>query len=333
MPTSTSPNSSTILLLGSGYMASEYKKVLNSLNQKFIVIGRKHKSYYNKLNWEESYFSIQHDLGNIKDIIKENNISKAIVAIDIENCLQASEILASLGIKDFLVEKPGALKSTELENFKNNSVEKYKLNVYIAYNRRFFSSVDYLKKLNLNFTAARLELTELGDRVANDNSTEASKNRWFIANTSHVLDCFTYLCGDIQSTSSMTTGHLDWHGGGFKNLVGHGLTKNDVTFSYIGVWNSPGRWSIELCTDEERYILCPMEKILIQKKGSFEPVPLNVEESLDLKYKPGLYLQTENFLKNLNTNLKSLDEQINDIKIYSKIAKYDKNITHVKDTK
>ena len=76
-----------------------------------------------------------------------------------------------------------------------------------------------------------------------------------------------------------------------------------------------------------------MEKILIQKKGSFEPVPLNVEESLDLKYKPGLYLQTENFLKNLNTNLKSLDEQINDIKIYSKIAKYDKNITHVKDTK
>ena len=101
MPTSTSPNSSTILLLGSGYMASEYKKVLNSLNQKFIVIGRKHKSYYNKLNWEESYFSIQHDLGNIKDIIKENNISKAIVAIDIENCLQASEILASLGIKDF----------------------------------------------------------------------------------------------------------------------------------------------------------------------------------------------------------------------------------------
>ena len=51
-------------------------------------------------------------------------------------------------------------------------------------------------------------------------------------------------------------------------------------------------------TNSTRYILRPMEKLYKISRGSIEPVEVQLDNSLDLSYKPGLYRLTQSFLNN-----------------------------------
>ena len=66
-----------------------------------------------------------------------------------------------------------------------------------------------------------------------------------------------------------------------------------------------------------------MEKLQIQKRGTIlETFVTDIDYSLDDNFKPGLYLQTEKFLKNDFDNMCSIKEQTKILKIYNKIANY-----------
>ena len=66
-----------------------------------------------------------------------------------------------------------------------------------------------------------------------------------------------------------------------------------------------------------------MEKLQIQKRGS---IALNfvedIDYSLDEKYKPGLFLQTNNFISGDFNNLCSIQDQSRMINTYNKMANY-----------
>ena len=66
-----------------------------------------------------------------------------------------------------------------------------------------------------------------------------------------------------------------------------------------------------------------MEKLQIQKRGAIaEDFVDDIDYSLDDDFKPGLFIQTEKFLKNNFDNMCSLKEQNKMIKIYNKMANY-----------
>jgi len=103
------------------------------------------------------------------------------------------------------------------------------------------------------------------------------------------------------------------------------VSENGVLFSYQANWESAGRWSVEILTKEHRLVFRPMEKLQIQKRGTItQEFDESIDYSLDEQYKPGLYLQTENFLDNNFTKMCSLEKQYEMIDIYNKIANYDK---------
>jgi len=51
---------------------------------------------------------------------------------------------------------------------------------------------------------------------------------------------------------------------------------------------------------------------------------VDIDYSLDEKYKPGLFLQTDNFLNNNTNGFCSLKEQIEVFDIYEKMVNYTK---------
>ena len=84
--------------------------------------------------------------------------------------------------------------------------------------------------------------------------------------------------------------------------------ENNTLFSYNANWEAPGRWSVEVITNKSRLILRPLEKLQIQKIGNLDPEFVQINDVLDVDYKPGLYEQTKSFINGNNLNLCDIDE-------------------------
>ena len=85
-----------------------------------------------------------------------------------------------------------------------------------------------------------------------------------------------------------------------------------------------GRWNIDLRTNKKKYIFQPLEELRSMKKGSFDIVQEKIDNKIDLKYKPGFYLQTKNFLEKKFERFCTIQNQIDSFKFLSRIGNYKK---------
>ncbi|MDC3163442.1 hypothetical protein OA537_01585 [Pelagibacteraceae bacterium] len=311
-----------IWLIGSGYMATEYARVLSSLDENYIVIGNSRKSA-NKFKDQTKKNVIE---GGIRSFLRKNPRipNSAILCTPIETLFPLSKLLINYKIKNILVEKPGALEIKELKYLKKITSLK-KTNYFIAYNRRFYQSFQYLKKRlkNEQLVAVNIEITEWSHTIDNFYYDKRVKKKWLISNTSHLIDLAFQLTGKMSKLSSYSSGQLEWHKSGSR-FIGSGQSKDGILFSYHGYWDGPGRFSMDVITNKNRYIFKPLERLKVQKIKSLAIDEVDsIDYKLDSNYKPGLYELTKNFLYNKqNSSLCTLDEQIYNIKSYNKIAKY-----------
>jgi len=86
----------------------------------------------------------------------------AIVCVGIEQLYNTTVQLLNFGVKHILVEKPGGLLSSELEELRDSAISK-NAKIFIAYNRQFYSSVMTAQDLieqDGGVTSFNFELTE-----------------------------------------------------------------------------------------------------------------------------------------------------------------------------
>lgn len=310
-----------ILLVGSGNMAIEYAKVLVAQKKNFIVVGRS-KTGAKRFT---DITGLKCADGGLEKYLNESEstFSHAIVATNVTSLYENSLLLLNHGIKKILIEKPGALNLKEFIDLRTLATEK-KANVFIGYNRRFYASVIALKELisSNKSISAEMELTEWVHEFKSLNKSPKEMNKLFLTNTTHVVDTCFYLIGSPKEISSKVSGGLDWHKSG-SIFIGTGITKDKNFFSYHGNWGSGGRWSIKLYTPQKKYLLEPLEKLSFIKLGTVNVQEVqNIDYTLDLKFKPGIYLQTESFLSDRTKNLCTVEEQLNSYKFYQKMAGY-----------
>ncbi|WP_298623534.1 Gfo/Idh/MocA family oxidoreductase [uncultured Legionella sp.] len=311
----------TIGLIGSGGMAIDYFHVLKALNLNAVVIGRGKES---ALNFEAKTKQPVL-LGGLDLFLKENeNIpEECIVAVGADCLYEVTLSLLKAGVKRILVEKPGTLFLEELIHL-GQCATVQNAEVYIGYNRRFYSSVLKAREIiqeDGGVTSFNFELTEWTDTIVKVIKNSLIKSRLFIANTTHVTDLAFHLGGKPHTLNSMVSGTLDWHPES-AIFSGSGTTFDDTLFSYNGNWKSPGRWSLEIFTNKSRLIFRPMEKLQIQLHGSVQINDVPIDNNLDVEFKPGLYRQTEHFINNSCEHLCSIQEQIEMFPIYEKMAGY-----------
>lgn len=310
-----------IILIGCGPMAVEYYKVLNSLELKIEVIGRGNKS---AIEFENAT-SHKVDSLDLDSYLKKNKelSNYAIISVGVESLASVCKNVIKHGIKNILLEKPGALDYNQIVDL-NNCAKEFKSKVFIAYNRRFYNSIELLKKqikIDGGVTSCYFDFTEWGHQIEPLKINSLIKENWFMANSTHIIDLVFHIIGSPKIISSNTLGSLKWHNRG-AIFTGNGLSKNNVPFTYHANWAGPGRWSVEFITKFHKLILCPIEKLKIVKIGSVKIEEVNELNSLDLEYKPGLYNQVNSFISNNNNRLCSLKEQVDNWKFYKKIANY-----------
>lgn len=310
-----------VWLIGSGGMAVDYAKVLNSLAVTTTVIGRGSASA--KIFTKKVELPVV--VGGLDAYIqtKPKIPSSAIIAVGVEELAGTLRSLLDYGVLHILVEKPGVLTKEELVRMATLAKAK-SARVQIAYNRRYYAST--LRALELieedgSVMSMHFEFTEWGHEIRDLKKAEGVKDAWFLANSTHVVDLAFYLAGAPSEINTYTAGSLDWHQSS-AIFAGAGRTNTGAVFSYQANWDAPGRWGLEVITSNYRIIFRPMESLQIMRKGSVNIEPVELDDRLDKEFKPGLYEQTRRFLGGERQGSCTLEDQLSLWDTYCRMAGY-----------
>ncbi len=304
-----------IAIVGTGRMAREHAKVLKAMRITPIVIGRSREG----VAAFEQETGLSADVGGLRGY-KGTLPKTVIIAVDADLLPTVAKDAIRRGARRLLLEKPGALSFAELKKM-DRVARAHRAQVFIAYNRRFLASAlkarELIKKdggpvsYTFNFTerlTAKESIKKLG-------ISRATEKRWFIANSTHVVDLAFFLGGTPRVISGFAKAGPLWspHPSLF---AGSGVTTQEHPFSYRANWELPGPWSVEVGTKKRRLILEPLETLREEVDGAVKPVQF--DGRLDKKFKPGFCRQMESFLGD-GRDLPTLAEQIEQFSWYEQI--------------
>ena len=298
----------SILIIGAGPMAVAYAQVLKEMGREFDVIGRGEASadaFAKEVDVRPLTGGIEKNISFIQE--KKRN---TIVAVSEENLGQATLQLLELGSGDILIEKPGGFLPDEIKKIDQQS-RSNQTKVFVGYNRRFFASTQAARNLiqqDGGVSSFHFEFTEWGHVLRDIPKFPGVKEEWFLHNSTHLVDLAFFLGGEPTEMSSFIQGSLDWHPKA-QVYAGAGKTTSGALFSYHANWGGPGRFNLEILTNKNRYHFRPIEKLQVQKLGTVSTEEVSIQDELDLKFKPGIYKQTEAFLQSVEEDKKSPDLQ------------------------
>jgi predicted dehydrogenase len=307
-------------LIGTGPMGVAYSEVLVDKNVEFRVVGRGEKS----ASAFRSKTGLNAQTGGIHNALSVLPPPKlAIVAVQEVHLYETTMALIRAGCKRVLIEKPGALAFSELEKMdKDATIAGTEL--YVAYNRRFHSSVSMARELiesDGGLQSIDFDFTEFSSVVENLPTANETKERWLLANSSHVIDLVFFLAGIPKAWEYFQSGSLDWHSSG-RSFSGAGITHEHKVFSYLSDWGAPGRWRIEVRTSARKLLLQPLEGLKEMSRSSFEYGEVELDVKLDQKFKPGVWQMTTAFLDGREGILCTLNQHILHSRHYFEIAGY-----------
>ncbi|NTV49351.1 MAG: Gfo/Idh/MocA family oxidoreductase [Geobacteraceae bacterium] len=310
-----------VWLIGAGSMAQDYSKVLCSLESDITVIGRGEKS---ALQFYEAT-GLPVVAGGLEVFLAQSPTlpNVAIVSVGVEALSSTCIQLIKAGVKKILVEKPAALDTPGLHELNRVAVEAC-AEVFVAYNRRFYAATLHAKRMieeDGGLLSCNFEFTEWGHEIEGLIKAPGVKDNWFLGNSTHVVDLAFYLAGVPQQLSCYKAGSLPWHSTA-SIFAGAGVTDKGVLFSYQANWGAPGRWGVEVLTANYRLIFRPMESLQIMRKGSVKIELVEIDDSLDKAFKPGLYEQVSRFIDGHTEGFCTLAEQVEHWDYYCRIAGY-----------
>lgn len=278
-------------------MAVEYMKVLQALDLPVTVVGRGAES---ARSFKERT-GVLPTTGGLGPYLKAHGASRhscAIVATGVEQLFDNTSQLLQAGLPRLLVEKPGGLNGAEIRQLANHA-EAVRADVQLAYNRRYYASMELSRKMIVEdggLLSFHFEFTEWADRIAPLPKAAGVKDNWFLANSTHVVDMAISIGGTPSEMASFSIGDNGWHSP--TSFSGAGRCGNNVLFTYQANWDGPGRWGVEFITSQRRIILRPLEEVHVVLRNQVAVQKVDLGTDVDTRFKPGLFRQVEAFLDN-----------------------------------
>lgn len=310
----------SLWIVGAGPMAVAYADVCTAIGVPFEVIGRGNRS----ADVFEFETGVVVRRGGLSLALSNGPLpTSAIVAVDVDGLASAAGLLVGSRIARILVEKPGGLNSVEIQNLAQETKDRG-VEVLVGYNRRFFASVSEARRIievDGGPKSCTIEFGERTNEITDQGFADEVLGRWFLANTSHVVDLAFHLIGRPVELSTTTSGGLDWHPAASR-FQGSGTTDQGVVFHYEADWSGSGSWRIEIATAWRTLIFQPLESLRVVAAGTSSELNIELSNSNDLDYKPGLLSQVRAFLAGDDSLLCSIEEQATNCAIYDRIAGY-----------
>jgi predicted dehydrogenase len=226
--------------------------------------------------------------------------TSAIVAVTPDALPSLTRCALDAGARKLLIEKPGALDSSELSKL-HDAVVAAGANAHVVFQRRFLPAVARCQDLireDGGAIACFFEMTEIEQHVLSFREKQgwpqANFARWGLVNPIHVLDLAVWLVGEPLELEPRREGSLSWHPSG-ATFSGTSTSNTGAALVYLATWGTAGRWRIEVTTRHRRLFLCPLESLDQQLSGSFAITKVDIP-SEPAGAKPGFTALFKEFL-------------------------------------
>ena len=306
-----------IAIIGGGYMAIEHIKAFKDIKSVELVgIFNRTKAKAESISNE---FSIKKIYDSISDLYLNTKADLVVIAVSEivikEVCIEAFNFPWAL-----LVEKPIGLNLKDA-SFLNALASKNSLKVFIALNRRHYSSTKYaIEELREN---SELRVVQVYDQespsIAYKNGTpKIITENWMYANSIHIVDYFSIFCrGDLLDVNNICKWERDKPSYVLSKLT---FSSGDIGI-YNAIWEGPSPWVVSINTPSKRLEMKPLEQISIQNYGSRKSTSISIDD-WDLKFKPGLRRQAEEIVSALSSchyNLPTIEDGLITMKMINRI--------------
>ena len=291
-----------VAIIGSGYMANEYAKVLKKI--KICKIS----GIYSRRHFKAKLFANKHNIEiigqNIKDLYIRSKADAVIVAVSPDSLkLVVKEVFKFPW--NSLIEKPLGINVNDAYDI-NKIAKKLKSKSFIALNRRHYSStlksIDLLK-LDKSKRIINIYGQEDLNKIKKFKYSKKIINNFMYVNGIHLIDYMTLFCrGKIVKIEKV----VKWQGLKKKGFVlcTFCYSSGDVaTFSTI--WNKPFPWQVIISTSKQRIELKPLEICKLYRVNQKTHISYKVDK-IDKIFKPGIYKQTNEFVKSIKKPNKKL---------------------------
>jgi hypothetical protein len=314
-------------LVGSGKIALEYARVIDSFNHKIEVIVTKNKSRSKKTLIRK--YKIQNEIDDFESALKKfPQIDFWIICNATEYLVQNLKIAIKYKVK-FLIEKSILIKSKNLKKITNNLKEHEIENFFVAYNRNFYDFIiqliqilknDAPKKIIINMADPFTQIIKKRGIKFKRNLVKFMTSHW-IALILKILENLNYKIQLKNIIKFFSKGYLGYKFLYFKVKK----SKKEILINFNLIPDNPSNTSISFY-GKKNIILSPIEKIHInsgiKKKMTNNQniyVPIVNSKKTSDKFKPGFKLMYKSFFekvlnKKKNTQLVNIKDLV---KIYS----------------
>lgn len=290
-----------IAFIGAGNMAGEHLKAFAHVEEAKPV------GIHSRTRARAEALAATYDL-QVYDSIEElyENTKADIVVICVPE-LSAREVCFEAFRFNWmvLVEKPAGYNVSEAAIIKTEA-ERLQRKVYVAFNRRHFSSTHtVLKDLATDEGQRLIHILDQEDIIAarNGGQPELVLRNWMYANAIHMIDYLRIFGrGDIVSVER--TVKWDPENPGFV-IATIKFSSGDIG-QYEGIWNAPAPWGVFITTKNKRWELVrPVERPSYQAAGTRKVETVDPHE-WDIQFKPGLRVQAAEAIKAAKGELHTL---------------------------
>ena len=305
-------------LIGTGRMATEHFKTLKYFkNYKVTAVCSRNllnsKKFAKKFSIPQHYNNLEKFLSNKYDLV--------II------CVPPTEkfnIIKKVALKEtnILMEKPLGLNFDEAKQITDYlKYINFKKNFFLGYNRRYLGSVLHLQNKLKKNTKPRVILVEDQQDIEKAEKIGHSKKvikNWMYANSIHVIDLLNFFTrGKI---TKIQTKKIYLSKKKFIIFCKIKFSSGDICV-YTAKWNITGRWSINIVSGKENYLLSPLEVLKVKNKSLVKDYK---SFKMEKKLKPGFFYQFKEIDKVMNKkygNVVQIHNAINSVNLVNKIYK------------
>lgn len=275
-------------LIGAGYMSDQYLRVIKA--SKNIVCSSIFSRTKNKSLMLKKKYKIKKVYDNINDFILKNKFDALIVAVNEQSALKVLRKVYKLKCP-ILFEKPLGYNYNQANLIKK--LIKDNKNIYIALNRRFYSSTLQAKKIiNRN---KNKRLIKINDQETQKFSKLINKNLMY-ANSIHLIDYISIFArGNLVKVQKIKS----YKKNKFHEVIVKLFFSSKDEVLYYCNWNSPGSWSVSITQSDQRCEMKPLEQLTYEKFDKNKKIfRYKIKSSIeDIKFKSGLHYMLKEFAK------------------------------------
>lgn len=285
-------------IVGAGSIADHHIKVYKSYD--FINLSAIYSRTKTRAKEKSEKFGIKNYTNSINQFLKYSKYDGILILVSADQISKFVKKILPYKIPIF-IEKPISLSIKDLKEIQKIN-KKFSTPNMIGLNRRYYSIIQKALKFlyNKKILSIIIEGHENFWKVKNLNKKNIIKKNWIFANSIHTFDLLTFIANSKIKKISFVNKKKNVLE---NNIISNIQFSNGILGTYTSFWSSPGNWSIKIYTKDYFILFNPLERgFIIDKKFSKKEL-FPIKE--DIKFKPGFYLQSKNFIKLIRTKKNS----------------------------